>query len=130
MKKMLFFLSLVGLVCFSGCTKEETIEKVSTYTFINNSTITSDGFTDYYIRLYEIDNEGNKIANNVVEFPEQGKAYGFTANKRADRVKAMVHLASGSNSVTRWINQVYFLEERGNIDVILEDHTPLTTTEP
>ena len=130
MKKILLGLAIVSMVALTGCSKE------TTYTFTNNMDWDdmSSYITDMDIYLSEYDATGSCVANNTISFPELGKAYEFVANGRAEKIKVYIKVklqyAGSTSNWNRWVQQVYYLEEGKNIDIVITGEIIVGTSEP
>lgn len=122
-KQRLLMLMLASAALFlTSCTKE------TTYTFVDN--FGSSGFTEYSILLCEYDAVGSKVFTNKLDWPNTGQSYVYTANEHAEKIKVRVQAKMGSSSFNRWIQQVYYLEEGGNINITLDGSTIVGISEP
>lgn len=134
MKKVLFYLSAVIAVLLTcSCEKEEPA-KPTTYTVsMAMSSVTSTSAVHYDLTAYEYNEAGEKVANNALNMAVNGSTKTFTANSRAVKVKLYIKMYSDNSSVTPqylWVQQVFYLEQEGNIDIRVEDHTKVGKTEP
>ena len=135
MKRIIPILAAILAVCLSAsCNKEEPEKKATTYTVkMNMPSATSDAVVKYDITAFEYNEEGEKVANNAMSSALNGQSKTFTANSRSVKVKIHVKMYAESSSVTpryRWVQQVFYLEEGKNIDILLEDDTTVGTSEP
>ncbi len=74
-----------------------------------------------------------KVANNAISKATYGTSETFTANSRSVKVKIYVKMYAETSSVSPryyWVQQVFYLEEGGNIDILVEDTTTVGKLEP
>lgn len=129
-KRLLMLVFASAALLFASCTKE------TTYTFTNNMDMSDlqQYITDYAVYLSEYDATGSCVANNTIDSPSQGVAYEFTANSRAEKVKVYIKVKLQYGTTTsnwnRWVQQVYYLEEGKNVDIVVNGETIVGTSEP
>ena len=122
-KTKLLMLALASTVLlFASCKKE------TTYTFIDH--YGGSGFTEYSILFCEYDAAGSRVFTNKLDWPTTGQPYVYTANEHAEKVKVKVQAEMGSSTFNRWIQQVFYLEDGGNIDITLDGSTIVGSSEP
>ena len=125
MKKLLFCLAIVALATLTSCTKE------TTYTFTNNMDYSSySNIRERYTFLREYDINGHCVANNSIESSICGKSYAFTANDRTELVKVYLKVKTTSSEISRWVQQVYYLEKGKNTDITIDGETIVGPSEP
>ena len=130
MKKILLCLAAIAVLGLTSCTKE------TMYTFINNMDMSElqQYITDYSVILSEYDASGSCVANKSIDNPEQGVAYVNTANNRAEKVKVYMkvkyQVGSSTSNWNRWVQQVYYLEDGKNINIVVTGETIVGTSEP
>lgn len=118
--KKLFRLLLLCTACvfiFSSCSKGEE-NKESTYTFIYNSPTP---WGEESVILFEYNNIGDKIKNNSIEC-EKGYSKTFFASPNAEKIKVY---ADG-----KWVQQVFFLKNGGNIVIEINGNSIIGKEEP
>lgn len=121
MKKYLFVLmSAVMLVCTS-CHKEKT------YTFINDFQSQS---CELKVQLMEYDGGGSQSNSNIINNAVVGTKKAFTANEKSEKVVCMLKMTTNGNSITRYISNVFYLEEGKNVEIKLEDNTLVSSQNP
>ena len=96
-----------GLV-ISSCSKEES---PTTYVLHWN---TSTSFLDY-VNLCEYAENGDRIANNTVDHVAENGTYQFEAHEKAVKVKVYYKSTIFGTDYRRWVQQVYYLKQGGNI---------------
>ncbi len=134
MKKIISILAFAvaaALVC--GCSKEDTPDKTTYTVKMQISIATADASVKTDITAYEYNEAGEKVANNDISPAYFGTSQIFTASSRAVKVKIYIKMYTDLSSVTpryRWVQQVYYLEQGKNIDITIEDHTKVGTSEP
>ena len=101
-----------------------------TYSFTDNTDYSGISVSERHIYLKEYDVNGSCVANNSLDSPTRGKAYVFTANERSELVKVYLILKIQSNSLHRWVQQVYYLEQGKNIDISIDGQTLVGPSEP
>ena len=124
MKKVFLCLSFFVLVAICSCSKE------TTYSFTDNTDYSGISVTDRHIYLKEYDINGSCVANNSLDSPTKGQSYIFTANDRSELVKVYLTLKIQSNSLYRWVQQVYYLEKGKNIEISIDGQTLVGPSEP
>lgn len=92
----------------------------STYTIIR----------ERYTVLSEYDVKGHIVANNTIESSICGKGYTFTANERTELVKVYLKIVTNSSDISRWVQQVYYLEKGKNTEIVIDGQTLVGPTEP
>ena len=126
MKKVLFMLALLPIFFFTSCSDDDD-EVITSYTLNweleDHSSITTT------VMLFEYNAEGDKVASNAVEC-HQGLSKVFNANEKAEKVKAYVKMEGGSQTSTRWVQQVYYLQKGKNIDIAVNGETIIGVKEP
>ena len=135
MKRIIPILAVIMALCISvSCNKVVPETKATTYTVkMNMPTATADAIAKYDITAFEYNEEGEKVANNSISPALYGQSKTFTANSRSVKVKIHVKIYAENSSVTpryRWVQQVFYLEEGRNIDILLEDTTTVGNSEP
>ena len=135
MKRILTsLLSVLALALVFSCEKAEPAQPDTTYTVtMAMSSVTSGSTVHYDLTAYEYNDAGEKVANNALNMAVNGSTKTFTANSRAVKVKLYIKMYSDNSSVTPqylWVQQVFYLEQEGNIDIRVEDHTKVGKTEP
>lgn len=110
------------MLFFTSCKKE------TTYTFVDN--FGGSGLADYSILLCEYDAAGSRVFTNKLDWPTTGQSYVYTANEHAEKIKVRIQAKLGGSSFNQWIQQVFYLEEGGNIDITLEGSTIVGGSEP
>ena len=124
MRKVFLFLSFFALLTICSCSKEMT------YSFTDNTDYSGISVSERHVYLKEYDVNGSCVANNSLDSPTRGKAYVFTANERSELVKVYLILKIQSNSLHRWVQQVYYLEQGKNIDISIDGQTLVGPSEP
>lgn len=107
---------------FSACQKD------TTYTFVDN--YGGSAFSEYSILLCEYDGAGTKVFTNKLNYPKVGQKYVYTANEHAEIIKVKIQAQVGSTSFNRWIQQAFYLEKGGNINITLDGETIVGSSEP
>ena len=125
MKKLLFYFTIIIMATLTSCKKETTYTftdnlDYSTYTYIRN----------VYTILSEYDVKGHCVANNVIESSVCGQCYTFTANDRAEMVKVYLRTTTISSVVSKWVQQVYYLEKGKNTEIVIDGQTIVGSSEP
>lgn len=137
MKRMIIIaLAALAGFLFYSCEKEEPVPEVkpTTYTLKNELTgATEEAKVKLDLIAFEYNEENEKIANNDYDQAVTGGSRTFTANPRSMKVKVHVRMYAPDNSITpvnKWVQQVYYLEPEGNIDIVFGDTTKLGSQEP
>lgn len=117
---MLMFAS--AAVFFTSCKKD------TTYTFIDN--YGCPGASEYSVLLSEYDASGSRVYTDIIDWPTVGKKYVYTANEHSEKVKVKFQYKFGTTSYNKWAQQVWYLEEGKNIDIITDGETIVGNQEP
>lgn len=113
----------------SSCKKDDPELKDTTYTYVDNFGCPSFA-SDYSIVLVECDASGSKVLTNILDNPELGKRYVFTANSHSAKIKVKFQYTIISTHYNDWVQQVFYLEEGENIDIITDGETIVGNKEP
>ena len=136
MKKLIYVaLAVIASLSLFSCEKivPEPEPEPTTYTVkMQLSVATSTASAKVDITVFEYNEAGEKIASNSMNEVTVGDSRTFTANSRSVKVKLHVRMYSTATSYSKsyWVQQVYYLEPEGNIDVIFKDDTKLGSNEP
>ncbi len=95
---------------------------ITEYTFIYDSDVEVE--IDVY--LFEYNEISERIYNYTINNPEKDVPYTYTAQDNAVKVKVYLSYL-GFN---RWVQQVYYLVEGENFDIVLTDNTIVGNFEP
>jgi len=134
MKKILpILVILIATTLMFSCQKVDT-EKSTTYTIkMNMPTATADANVKYALTVFEYNEDGEKVANNSIDPALYGSSKTFTANSRSVKLKVHVKMYAPSSAISpvyRWVQQVFYLEDGKNIDILLEDTTTVGNSVP
>lgn len=130
MKKVLCYLTIALLFLSTGCSKDDSTSNETTYTFIDDYGMPVPGVSDYCVFLSEYDASGSRVMTYKIDDPEVGKKYVYTSNKHSEKVKVKFQYKFGSTSYNKWVQQVWYLEEGKNIDIITDGETIVGNLEP
>ncbi len=122
MRKISLCLSIVALILFVGCKKD------TTYTFVDN--FGCPGASEYSVILSEYDASGSRVMTQKIDWPTVGEKYLYTANEHSEKVKVRLQYSFGSNNYAKWVQQVWYLEEGKNIDIITDGESIIGNQEP
>lgn len=116
---------------FSACSSDDEKEEVqdTTYTFTYTGDNPPQGLTCDFT-LFEYNDKGERVAQNHVKNCRKGTVMDFVANTNSQKVKAYFVTTNGTQSVARWVQQVYYLEKGENVEVAVTGETRIGTTEP
>lgn len=134
------FLALI----FVGCTKEETIEPKTTYTFTATdgvveemlSMLTEDGYYNVGLEvLFSEYGDGHRLSFNSIESAVDDKKYSFTAHEKAEYVTVRIELTGehslyGKFEFVRYMANVNYLKQGANTDIVFDSNTLVAKTEP
>lgn len=143
MKKIVLCFMFLALI-FVGCTKEETIEPKTTYTFtaIDGtvedmvSLLTKDGYYNVHLDLlFSEYGDGHCLSFNSIDSAVDDKKYSFTAHEKAEYVTVRIEL-TGEHSIygdfefIRYMANVTYLKQGANTDIVFGSDTMVAKTEP
>lgn len=138
--KKLFSMTLLltaMFLTFSACSsdddesrerKEEVKDTTYTFSFTADDPSSQGITTD--ITLFEFNDKGERVDQKHVTNCRKGYRETFKANSRSQKVKVYITNSNGSQSVYRWVQQVYYLEKGKNVAVAVTGDTRVGTTEP
>lgn len=141
MKKFLSMTLLLTamFLTFSSCSKdddndegggrrEEVTETTYTFSFTADDPSSQGITTD--ITLFEYNDKGERVSQKHVKDCRKGHTETFKANFNSQKVKVYITNSKGSQSLYRWVQQVYYLEKGKNVSVAVTGETRIGTTEP
>lgn len=125
MKRLLFIILAISLAAFMSfsCTKEK---ENAMYTIVCNF----DTAINTTIMVFECDDQGSKLANNVIDDAEEGQEYSFTAIPEATRVKVYYKQETFWGTTDKWVQQVFVLRDQENTEILLDDNMIVGNKEP
>lgn len=136
MKKFLSMTLLLTamFLTFSSCSKDDDEKKEevqdTTYTFsLTADDPSSKGITTD-ITLFEYNDKDERVAQKHVKDCRKGHVETFTASSNSQKVKIYMTNTKGSQSIYRWVQQVYYLEKGKNVSIVVTGETRVGTTEP
>jgi len=112
LKPIALLLLLCGLLVTTACSSDDPD---TTFTFRNSFTSAVE------VRISEFSSSGSRIENHTQTF-SIGQSREFIANPRTTHVKVFI-IRSGNLSFNRWIQQVFYLNNGSNIDIVLTGTT-------
>lgn len=121
-QRLLMLMFASAAVFFTSCKKD------TTYTFIDN--YGCPGASEYSVVLSEYDASGSRVFTDKIDWPTVGEKYVYTANEHSEKVKVKFQYKFGSTNYNKWVQQVWYLEEGKNIDVITDGETIVGNQEP
>lgn len=133
--KKLFNLLLLCTFClaiFSSCSKDDEAsldEKETTYTFFYSAIDIPDGF-DLDITLFEYNENNERVSQKNINSVHQGYSEKYVADKNATKVKVYMEMSKDGFSVYDWVQQVYYLEIGGNINIDITNDIRVGKKEP
>ncbi|WP_195531977.1 hypothetical protein [Bacteroides finegoldii] len=133
MKKFLSITLLLTAMFFtlSSCSKDDEKEEVhdTTYTFTYTGDNPPQGIICDFT-LFEYNDKGERVAQNHVRNCRKGTVMDFVAKTNSQKVKVYYVQTKGTQTVAKWIQQVYYLEKGENVKVAVTGETRVGTTEP
>ncbi len=134
MKKILFIISAIIAVSLSfSCKKDEPVKQTTYTVTMAMPSVTSTSTVHYDLTAYEYNEAGEKVANNAIEMATNGSSKKFTASSRSVKVKLYIKMYSDYTTVSPqylWVQQVFYLEQGGNIEIKVEEQTKVGKSEP
>ena len=121
-KRLLMLMFASAALFMVGCKKD------TTYTFVDNYGMPS--ASDYSVILSEYDASGSRVMTNKLDDPTVGQKYVYTANEHSEKIKVKFQYKFGSTSYNKWAQQVWYLEEGKNIDIVTDGETIVGNQEP
>ena len=121
MKKTLFLtlVSALALLISSSCSKQDRPVKETTYTF----SIFTSGLEVY---LSEHNIVGDRIHTTIIDNAEANVPYSFIAKDNTVKIKVYLKHTHWN----KWVQQIYYLNEGKNIDIIITGDTIIGNYEP
>lgn len=114
MKKVTLLLMMsMLLVTFSSCSKLSE----STYSLTNDTGMAGTVFINEC-------SDSNETINIVTCYFSDGETQEYTADEAAVKVKLYIE------ELNRWVQQVYYLEKGGHIDIIINGNTIVGPQKP
>lgn len=128
MKKLLFSLVFAAFALSSCSSEDEPV--ISTYTV--KYEVQDFSGIEVSLVLFEYNTLGEKIKTEDLDNCRNGMVKKFTADKNAVKVKALLTMEapSISESDTKWIQQVYYLNIGSNADIRILGTTRTGNYEP
>lgn len=125
MKKIMFILLALFILCLGGCTKESSY---SSYVFVNNIT-ESNGITQD-VRLLEYDSKGSRVAIRSIDNCQPGIKKEIIADSHAEKVVCQLQWEYYGTSKTYYVANVFYLEKGKTITIEINDHTMISNSNP
>lgn len=128
MKNLIRTLLVIAMMAMTSCDKDEGMK----YTF--RSELTVPEIMELDVRLVECDAKGKVVNVNEILGCGNGTWRGYEASE--DAVKVKVHEtfrsadASLGISMERWVRQVWELNEGEGTEIVIDEDTKLSVTEP
>jgi hypothetical protein len=129
MKKFFTYFFMICAFVLSSCSKDDDNENPTTYTFEYNYSGTSNLVTTD-IMFFEYNNSNETIKSFGLTDCKFGLKKVFTADDNASKVKVYIKWRTPSFTDSKWINQVYYLKNKSNIKIALDENTIISTKEP
>lgn len=85
------------------------------------------------LTIFEYNETGESVATNSLSKVKNGTKQTFTASSRTTKVKIYIKMYSSNSSsaaVYRWVQNVFYLENGKNTDIILTNNTIIGNYEP
>lgn len=141
MKKLSIILVALAALFFVSCEKETTgpsKKNAKTYTFIDYTEghkymeeLAGGKYEiDYTFFINEYTESGLKVKSNVVDKPEQGKRYTFTATEDSYFLTVKWQYAIGETSAVRYMTNAFLLKEGEEVMIEVSEDTYFQKTEP
>lgn len=138
-KFLMVTMLIASILCLVSCSKEDT-PKAKTYTLNYQQDVTdivgTSGNYGYDADICFIEyNEANERINiQEVSNPKFNTQKTFTANENAVKVKvyidAVLSYGSLETDFERWVQQVYYLKEGEDVEILISNETRVGTSEP
>lgn len=129
MKNIFVSTILLIILLLSSCSdKDEDIIGQKSYTFIFS--MDNQENIDRKITLFEYDSSDQMINYNEIVNPEKDKKYTFLSNERAKAIKVYSTLTSNFDTKELWVQQIYYLDNDMNVDIIITRNTRAGDLEP
>lgn len=129
MKKILFLLAMLPMFVFMACSDDDD-EKQATYTLKYDMSGSSSSMVNVSVWLFEYNDNDEVVGTNTVNDIPETYTETFNANPLSVKVKAQYRLSGGSLSSNRWVQQVFYLNKSGNVDINIDGETVVGTKEP
>lgn len=126
MKKIMFLLAFLPMFVFTACSDDDE-KGGKTYSFeylIDDNEITVDAV------IFEYSSDGEKIGSNYVSNCKKGTSKSFAANSMAEKVKVYFTMKYGSVKQYKWVQNVFYLKDKGNTEIKIVNETIVGAKEP
>lgn len=88
------------------------------------------GASSYYIYLFEYDASGGRVMAYDIKSPMVSHPYVFTANEHSEKVKVLLQFTYDTTKYNTWVQQIWYLDEGKNTDIVIKAETIIGDTEP
>ncbi len=133
MKKLFGFMLLCATLALSvsSCSKDDGDDSVltSTYTVSYSSINPPDG-VEIDITVFEYNDKDETIHQSHMNNVRLGSTRKFTAKGNSQKLKVYIETSSESQSTFFWVQQIYYLEPGGNINIDITDDIRVGKVEP
>ena len=126
-KKLIFtsFLMLLVLL-MSSCEKDEPTADITTYTFKYNAAYSENPID---VMIFEYNDKNERVGQQSFRV-YNGYEQVFTANKNSTKTKVRMIIRGDIVDVQRWVQQVFYLDIGGNINIEVHGKTVVGQSEP
>ncbi len=127
MKKIMYLLAFLPMFVFTACSSDDDEERGASYSFeylIDDNGVTVDAI------LWEYNSSGERIGSNTVNNCQDGASKSFIANPMAEKIKVYFTIKYGSVKQYKWVQNVYYLKDKGNTEIKITGETLIGNTEP
>ena len=126
MKKILLIMAIIlPMIALTACSDDES--KETTYTLKWDMDF-SGGRVDVW--MFEYNDKDEIVQNSIVDDIQSNHTESFKAKDNATKVKVKVKMSAYGASKQQWIQQVYYLNAGGNVDININGDTLIGNKEP
>lgn len=127
MKKILLIMAMIlPMIALTACSDDDE-SKETTYTLKWDMDI-SGGRVDVW--MFEYNDKDEIVQNSIVDDIQNNHSESFKAKDNATKVKVKIKMSAYGASKQQWIQQVYYLNAGGNVDININGDTLIGNKEP